>query len=192
MSKRKKNRAASKSGAPPVPAAQPAVPTASPLTAGSPAALAWPLIALLVGLFLATRLINLSVTALHGDEATYIYWGQIAASGPEERFISMWGGRQPLHTWIVAALVPLVDSILVPARLISVALRSGVDPEVVVKHLRGIRCPNPKRGWDWLTWGSGVGDPTARAAWGQAIEVLEQDQKTATLAAEMRRAWGER
>ena len=71
-------------------------------------------------LFLITRLVNLETFPLHGDEATYIYWGQIAASGPEQRLISMWGGRQPLHTWIVAALVPLVDPILAPARLISV------------------------------------------------------------------------
>jgi 4-amino-4-deoxy-L-arabinose transferase-like glycosyltransferase len=78
-------------------------------------------IAILIAVFLVTRLINLGSYPLHGDEATYIYWGQIAASGPEQRFISMWGGRQPLHTWLVAALVPLVNSILVPARLISVA-----------------------------------------------------------------------
>jgi 4-amino-4-deoxy-L-arabinose transferase-like glycosyltransferase len=78
-------------------------------------------IVILIAVFLITRLINLSTYPLHGDEATYIYWGQIAATGPEERFISMWGGRQPLHTWLVAMLVPLVNSILVPARLISVA-----------------------------------------------------------------------
>jgi 4-amino-4-deoxy-L-arabinose transferase-like glycosyltransferase len=77
-------------------------------------------IAILIAVFLITRLINLGSYPLHGDEATYIYWGQIAASGPEQRFISMWGGRQPLHTWLVAMLVPLVNSILVPARLISV------------------------------------------------------------------------
>ena len=77
-------------------------------------------IAILVGIFLITRLVNLSTYPLHGDEATYIYWGQIAATGPDQRFISMWGGRQPLHSWIVAMLVPLVNSILVPARLISV------------------------------------------------------------------------
>ncbi len=76
---------------------------------------------ILLALFLITRLINLSTFPLHGDEGAYIYWGQIAASGPDQRFISMWGGRQPLHTWIVAALVPVVDDILVPARLISVA-----------------------------------------------------------------------
>jgi len=32
------------------------------------------------------------------------------------------------------------------ARLVSLSLRSGIDPEVIIKHLNGIRCPNPQMG----------------------------------------------
>jgi 4-amino-4-deoxy-L-arabinose transferase-like glycosyltransferase len=130
MTKRKKNRLRSQPSLVAAPSTGPAsdappsgfsIPSSDSTAAASTAPAlnrAW-LVALVV-LFLVTRLINLDTFPLHGDESTYIYWGQIAASSPDQRFISMWGGRQPLHTWIVAALVPLVDSILVPARLISV------------------------------------------------------------------------
>lgn len=106
-----------KSPAPPLTAR----PAQAPPAAATRPVVTYMAIAILIAIFLITRLINLSNYPLHGDEATYIYWGQIAATGPEQRFISMWGGRQPLHTWLVALLVPLVNSILVPARLISVA-----------------------------------------------------------------------
>jgi ribonucleoside-diphosphate reductase alpha chain len=32
------------------------------------------------------------------------------------------------------------------SRLISLAMRAGIDPKTIIKQLRGVRCPNP--GWE--------------------------------------------
>ncbi len=49
------------------------------------------------------------------------------------------------------------------ARLVSLALRSGVNPEAIVKNLRGIRCSNP-------TWGKGGMVLSCPDAMGLAVE----------------------
>lgn len=49
------------------------------------------------------------------------------------------------------------------ARLVSLALRSGVNPEAIIKNLRGIRCSNP-------TWGKGGMVLSCPDAMGLAVE----------------------
>jgi ribonucleoside-diphosphate reductase alpha chain len=56
-------------------------------------------------------------------------------------------------------------------RLISLALRAGVDAQSIQKHLRGIRCPTP-------AWGNGGSVLSCADAIGIAIEHYLAERKT--------------
>ena len=79
------------------------------------------LIVVLLGLFLTTRLVNLTQWPIFSDEGIYIRWAQVAWKDASWRFISVTDGRQPLQTW---ATIPWLkffpDDALLAGRLFSV------------------------------------------------------------------------
>ncbi|MCC7352679.1 MAG: glycosyltransferase family 39 protein, partial [Anaerolineae bacterium] len=77
--------------------------------------------AVLAGLFLLTRLPRLTLHGLYYDEATYLYWGQVIGADRSQRFIgAAWGGKQPLHSWLVALTEGLIADPVFAGRFVSV------------------------------------------------------------------------
>ena len=79
---------------------------------------------LLIGLFIATRLTNLTKLPIFTDEAIYVRWAQIGTRDASWRFISMTDGKQPLFTWVAMTIMRFVPDPLYAGRLVSVL--SGV------------------------------------------------------------------
>lgn len=74
---------------------------------------------LAIALFLATRLINLTIIPIFTDEAIYTYWAQVALHDPANRFISLEDGKQPLFIWLAAITQKFISDPLVATRLVS-------------------------------------------------------------------------
>lgn len=77
-------------------------------------------IAGLVVLYFATRLINLTKLPIFTDEAIYIRWSQIGSRDANWRFISLVDGKQPLFTWIMMVLLRFIHDPLFAGRFVSV------------------------------------------------------------------------
>lgn len=75
---------------------------------------------LLVFIYLATRLYNLTSLPIFVDEAIYSRWSQIALHDASWRFISLTDGKQPLWVWISMAPLKLFSDPLFATRLTSV------------------------------------------------------------------------
>ena len=71
-------------------------------------------------LYLLTRLPNLTLQPLHADETAHIYWAMMVDADWSKRFISVWGGKQPLHSWVIALFLKLSSDAVLAARLVSV------------------------------------------------------------------------
>ncbi len=77
--------------------------------------------ALLIASYLATRLFNIRAWGLHYDEATYLYWGQVIGLDWSQRYMgARWGGKEPLHAWLLAAAERAIADPVLAGRLVSV------------------------------------------------------------------------
>lgn len=79
------------------------------------------IVLVLVGAFLATRLINLDKFPIFTDEGIYIHWAKVAWKNADSRFISLTDGKQPLHMWgMIPFLKIFSTNLLLGGRLYSV------------------------------------------------------------------------
>lgn len=76
----------------------------------------------IIGLYAASRLINLDKWPIFSDEGIYIRWAKVAWKDASWRFISITDGRQPLQTWGTIPFLKLFpQNALFAGRLFSVA-----------------------------------------------------------------------
>jgi len=75
---------------------------------------------LLISAYFITRLINIKILPIFTDEAIYSFWAQVALHDPENRYISLVDGKQPLFIWFAAISQHIIKDPLVATRLVSV------------------------------------------------------------------------
>src|SRR3989338_11558662 len=79
------------------------------------------IILVIIGLYGASRLINLDKWPIFSDEGIYIRWAKVAWKDASWRFISLTDGRQPLQTWGTIPFLKLFSTnALLAGRLFSV------------------------------------------------------------------------
>jgi len=79
----------------------------------------WPLVILAV-VFLALRLINLTLLPVFADEAIYIHWAQVVWHDATNRFISLSDGKPPLFMWLMVPFLKVFADPLLAGRLLSI------------------------------------------------------------------------
>src|SRR3989344_2601751 len=80
------------------------------------------IILVIIGLYGASRLINLDKVTIISDEGIYIRWAKVSWKDASWRFISLTDGRQPLQTWGTIAFLKLFENnALFAGRLFAVA-----------------------------------------------------------------------
>lgn len=91
----------------------------------------------LTALYFLTRLCNLTILPIFGDEAIYLNWSQTLAEDLRQLFIPLSDGKQPLYMWLTAPFTRLPLHPLIAARLIAVlaGFLSMVGMYLLVKKL---------------------------------------------------------
>ncbi len=77
-------------------------------------------LAILILLYLITRLYGLAALPMSSEEATWIHWAQIVAQYPSEWLIASDNGEQPLFTWLNAVTLNIFPDPLAAGRWVSV------------------------------------------------------------------------
>jgi 4-amino-4-deoxy-L-arabinose transferase-like glycosyltransferase len=98
----------------------------------------------LIGLYLATRLMNLDIVPMFTDEAIYMRWSQVGLRDAAWRFIPLTDGKPPLYHWLVMGVMAtgVFSDPLIEGRIISVfaglasAILIGILSYVLFKKRR--------------------------------------------------------
>ncbi len=80
----------------------------------------WLPILIIIILYFAIRLVNLTILPIFTDEAIYIRWGQIGLRDASHRFLSLEDGKQPLFVWLMYPMLKLFADPLVAGRMVSI------------------------------------------------------------------------
>ncbi|MFH1601736.1 MAG: hypothetical protein ABIB61_02145 [Candidatus Shapirobacteria bacterium] len=75
---------------------------------------------LLIFIFFASRLINLTGLPIFADEAIYIRWSQVMRAEETLRFLPLSDGKQPFFMWLVIPFLKILKDPLAAGRFVSV------------------------------------------------------------------------
>lgn len=78
------------------------------------------------------RIYNLTHLPVFGDEAIYIRWAQVMRNSPENRFVPLSDGKQPLFMWSVIPFLKTFSDPLFAGRLVSVLSGMGTLAGVII------------------------------------------------------------
>ncbi len=82
--------------------------------------------AVLLGVFLLTRIINILGVPMFNDEAIYIRWAELFSIHPRHNlFISLTDGKQPTFIWLMGISLRSISDPLLAGRVISVLAGMG-------------------------------------------------------------------
>ncbi|MBI2600831.1 glycosyltransferase family 39 protein [Candidatus Daviesbacteria bacterium] len=82
-------------------------------------------LAILIILYFALRLPNLTLQPIFADEAIYIRWAQVMKSEPTLRFVSLSDGKTPFFMWMMVPMFKIFDDPLFAGRFLSVIAGLG-------------------------------------------------------------------